>query len=407
MLEKPMMCSRHLLACALLALLVSTASADAQTEFLKGNFAAVSDALKSAPANDETLLLKAKLALLSNRLDEAEAFFKRLPESDVVTKSLAEIETRRLHFLMAARLWEKAGKTAFAAKLAAFGTKTPYQTAAFKEVHVPFVRTDPLPVVKVSINGKEPVFFIIDNGGGELIVDKQYVESLGVKNYGEETGAFAGGKKAAHGQGIVDTVELGGLKVSNVPVSLASTAAYIMVGGGNKISGIIGTTFLSQFRFTLDYPKGELVLQPRNSKFKPLAGSVSMPIWLGADHLILATGTVNKSAPMLMLVDTGLALQGYGLALAKSTLDEIGYKPKGTAEGVGGGGKVSFSQFDLESASLGDVRCGKIGALAGVFPPSLENGQGYRIGGLVSHEFFKPYRVTFDLAEMKLYLVKA
>jgi hypothetical protein len=36
------------------------------------------------------------------------------------------------------------------------------------------------------------------------------------------------------------------------------------------------------------------------------------------------------------------------------------------------------------------------------FPPGLERGQGFRIGGLVSHGFFRSWRVTFDFVRMRM-----
>jgi hypothetical protein len=43
----------------------------------------------------------------------------------------------------------------------------------------------------------------------------------------------------------------------------------------------------------------------------------------------------------------------------------------------------------------------------GPFPASLERSQGFRIGGIVSHAFFRPWRVTFDFEAMRLSLDSA
>lgn len=40
--------------------------------------------------------------------------------------------------------------------------------------------------------------------------------------------------------------------------------------------------------------------------------------------------------------------------------------------------------------------------LVGAFPGWFENGFGFRIGGLPTHEFFKPYALTFDFARMRI-----
>ena len=73
-------------------------------------------------------------------------------------------------------------------------------------------------------------------------------------------------------------------------------------------------------------------------------------------------------------------------------------------EGVGGGGRVKFRLFPTEELSLGPATQKGIGGMLGVFPPNLETKYGFRIGGLISHAFFKPYSVTFDFGGMRILL---
>jgi len=42
----------------------------------------------------------------------------------------------------------------------------------------------------------------------------------------------------------------------------------------------------------------------------------------------------------------------------------------------------------------------------GAFPPSLESSLGFDVGGIISHQFFRPYAVTFDFRNMQLILRK-
>lgn len=41
-------------------------------------------------------------------------------------------------------------------------------------------------------------------------------------------------------------------------------------------------------------------------------------------------------------------------------------------------------------------------AFAGGLPPDSEYRHGFRVGGIVSHAFFKPYALTFDFEQMRL-----
>ncbi|MFI7706955.1 hypothetical protein [Nonomuraea sp. NPDC049480] len=62
----------------------------------------------------------------------------------------------------------------------------------------------------------------------------------------------------------------------------------------------------------------------------------------------------------------------------------------------------------LHPVTVGKVTLGSAGqapsgpGLAGAFPGWFESGFGFRIGGLPTHEFFKPYAPTFGFARMRI-----
>lgn|GEM_PF-4724383 len=109
----------------------------------------------------------------------------------------------------------------------------------------------------------------------------------------------------------------------------------------------------------------------------------------------------------MFFVDTGAA--GSGFIGTESFLREAGINPAEgkSAESVGGGGMMKFTTFRVAHLSLGSAQGIDIPGSFGQFPTSLEYGQGFRIAGIVSHAFFRPYALTFDFARMKLVLEKA
>jgi predicted aspartyl protease len=363
--------------------------------------------------------LRGRIALLGNRLDDAEKWLTRAlelaPEDNATRMLLAEAYCRRDDFARAAPLYRAAGREARAKQLESLGGGLPYQFEGKPEVtHLDFVRTDPLPVVRPRVNGSAEANFIIDTGGGELILDTEFAKTLGVTNFGEESGEFGGGKRAPVGHGRVDALTLGEFVVRNVPVSLLPTRRLGAAAGGKQVDGILGTVLLYHFLPTLDYPGRRLTLQRRQRAVSaghavkaPAAEGHTVPFWMSGDHYMVAQGTVNGSKPMLFFVDTGLA--GAAFTCPESTANEAGIKPIKALEreGVGGGGKVRATPFVVDELTLGPVKSShKLAGVYGVFPASLEHGQGYRIGGLISHQFFKPYAVTFDFDAMRLYLTK-
>ncbi|MDZ7291674.1 MAG: hypothetical protein ONB42_17210 [candidate division KSB1 bacterium] len=168
---------------------------------------------------------------------------------------------------------------------------------------------------------------------------------------------------------------------------------------------------LYHFLATLDYPKSELILRRKTkenlSQLEEEAKAknyIVIPFWMAGDHYMLAWGTVNKSQPLLLFVDTGLA--GKGFTCPESTLKEAGLKLQetGAVEGFGGGKeKVRAIPFVVEELTLGDAKEHNIkGWYMGAFP--LGNAFGLRIGGLISHGFFRQYALTFDFTGMRLLL---
>jgi hypothetical protein len=114
-------------------------------------------------------------------------------------------------------------------------------------------------------------------------------------------------------------------------------------------------------------------------------------------------GRVETIPPALLFVDTGL--QGAGVKLAESVIKEAGIKLEEdkASEGAGAGGKLKIVPYTVRQLSFGGVREDNVSGLYdGPFP--WENAFGFYLAGMVGHDFFKPYVVTFDFANMKIFL---
>jgi predicted aspartyl protease len=280
--------------------------------------------------------------------------------------------------------------------------------AACEMTCVPFVVTDPLPIVEVRVNDGAPVNFFIDTGGPGILLDSTYAKELGLRALARDTGFFGGGKSGATAYGIVDSISIGDIAVRKVPATLMDVRRFSQpVFGGRRVDGIIGSGFLYHFLATVDYPRSTLTLRRKTAgrlssaereSSQPFA---SVPFWM-REHFMFAQGSVQGSEPMLFLVDTGLA--GAGFACPPSTLERVGIQldQSRAGPGIGGGGSVTVVPFTVSSLSLGEAHSCDVPALHGVFPPFLENSLGFRVSGLVSHEFFKPYAVTFDFTHMRI-----
>ena len=391
--------------------------ATAESLYAAGNFAAAERAFAvSRPAKDDTLitLRRASLQLLHNDRKGARATLAPLlarPDAPRSAKAImAESYARDLDFAHAAPLYRDLGRDAVAKQMESFAGADPFRYEGPDSAIVPFVQTDPLPLVQAKVNGRGPYFFLIDTGGGDLLVDPVLADSLACPNFGEEEGTFGGGRRRAVVRSRVASFSLGGATFHDVPASLLDCSRFIAAAQGRRVFGVVGTRVLMRVRATLDYPAGQLVLtRPPANPRKATAPDPSrhvIPIWLGGDHYVLARGRMNEGPEELWFVDTGLA--GAGLTAPAKTLEGAGIAVPDTASmgatGMGGGGSVKFQMFGVDEFRLGSASAVDMLGIYGAFPPTLERAFGYRVAGIISHSFFRPYRVTFDFDAMQLVL---
>lgn len=351
------------------------------------------------------------LALFSNRFAEAE---KRMmdaaapgPDERLVKNMLGEMNYRQDNFAAAAKWFRAAGTDYRAKPLEAFGDSQPYRLEGpTTETRLKFVMTDPLPIVQARVGNSELLDFLVDTGGSELVIDSSVALGLGIKPTSSVSTIFLGGGEGLLQQARIESLTLGDFVVKNVPVGIHPMAQF----AGRKLSGVIGTVLLYHFLPTIDYPAGELVLRRKTpetlQQFEERAVSekqVEIPFWLAGDHYIVARGRVNSAPPALLYVATGIAR--FGFVCPNSTIQEARIDLSGTPlllpAAQGGAGT---NQFVVENLSLGDASAEQIHGLAGAFPAFLEHSLGFRIAGMISHQFFRPYALTLDFTGMRLYL---
>jgi hypothetical protein len=390
------------------------AIADAESAFVDGRFdeaeRGFANVLARAPRDTLALLRSGQIALLSNRLAEAQSLLARAREAGAsparTAGLLGEIAYRRDDYGSAAEQFRLAGHEAKAKKLESFGAVRPWRIEGPAIASVPMVQVDPLPLVEARVNGRGPYFFLIDTGGGELILDPALADSIGAPRFGEEMGTFGGGKQRAVVHSRLDRLDLGDVSIRDIPIGLLDTARLSGAALGRRVAGIIGTIVLDHFRATLDYPGARLVLARRDSPDTARAGRrIEVPFWMAGDHYVLARGSVDSSATQTWFVDTGLA--GAAFTAPASTLRAGGIAVPDTTNalsGQGGGGAVRFSMFHVHRLSLGAAEKTELLGFYGPFPPSLERAHGVRIAGIVSHAFLRDWRVTFDFERMQMLL---
>ena len=396
------------------SLLGATALERGDALFANGFFpeaeAAYTEVLQKNPHDLKVSTLLGMTALFANHLDDAERYLRGAaqtgPFQTVAQNLLGEVFYRRDQFPEAARWFRTGGSAERAEPLEFFGEGAPYAIeGAAGETRLRFVATDPLPIVQVRVNGGDVATFLIDTGAAEVQIDSELARRLKLSCAGGGSAMLLDGSQTEMRHSRVAALQLGEFEVRNVPVVIRPLPVF----AGRKLDGVLGTVLLYHFLATLDYPHGELILRRRTAEtlqaFETsarLERQMVMPFWLASDHMIVARGRVNDAPPALLLVATGVTV---GFTCPESMIEQASLKFDRNGSVVPTTERrVNLASFVVNDLYLGEARQQNVAGLAGAFPAGWEHAYGFRIGGLVAHQFFRSYAVTFDFSGMRLYL---
>lgn len=297
----------------------------------------------------------------------------------------------------------------------AFEGEEPYKVVwgDQRQAAVPFIVTDPLPIIQVEIDGRE-IRALIDTGGDTFILDPEVATALGIEIVASMTGMFAGGMEAEVGLAKAKSLGIGDVTLHSVPIAVLPVRGIAI--GEHTFDGILGTGVLKQFLSTLDYPNDRLILRERaegasDAFDAEVRGSVEdeVPFYLHSTHFLLAKGSLNGYDDLVFHIDSGLAGEP-AFSATSLTLEYVGIPIPEVAfeeDAVGGGGRgFEVGSFPIESLGLGALRqSGLIGSY-GAMPPQSYRMLGFIQDGLVSHNFLRQYAWTLDFDRMRMVFAK-
>ncbi|MDQ4077760.1 MAG: aspartyl protease family protein [Chloroflexota bacterium] len=369
-------------------------------------------ALRETPADMEALHGMGRLKLAQNDLAAASIFLERalslalqLPHTQRdelaqrIRRDLAWTLYRLDRFdLAAAHLEQLPELQALAAQLRAFEARPPYDVPPdVEEIVVPFLGTDPLPVISLTIgNTSHP--FVIDTGSSQLVIDTGIFSEMELVSYGTHEATFASGQRAPVGYSILPEVMLGMVPVKDVPVEVMDVRRY-----APQISGFVGINFLQRFHVLCDWREQLLRLRPRgNEPFVEWARMTAIPVWFFDTHLLLAPARLNRHETIAYLA-TGMA--GGAFTVPQSTVEQAALdRAEEFVEGVGAAGATALESLRAERLCLGEWCREDMSGFAGFFPSELEWRYGFHVGALISHQFLKKNKLGLDFNRLRLYL---
>lgn len=197
------------------------------------------------------------------------------------------------------------------------------------------------PIAHVVIHGK-PYRFIVDTGAEHTFISSRLTAELQLSNLLNDSAINSLRQTIPAIYNRIDTLRLGELTVTNLPVMQASMAFF-------PADGLLGWDILRQFCFTIDYATQQLVLR------KPVLRPTSVRNLLGITRLLLAFQATAGNQLNLFL-DTG---SNAGISLTPIGVTKIGpYKTGhrlGLQAGIGGRVRIGRQQtVKRTSARVGE-----------------------------------------------------
>lgn len=286
-----------------------------------------------------------------------------------------------------------------------------YELAGADRTVMPFESLDNRPIVKVRINGsKEPLRFVLDTGSGMSVLSDQTARRIGIKAVarGGVARAIGGGGSFEIVYGYLNSLELGDIRINNVPVYIRH-----FYDSHNPVDGYIGIAALARLVTAVDYgsrrmtlvrqrtiPDLSLVID-QTSKRMPVEGISVRP---GVDIPLRTTSSGFLSGevfiegitkPLNFIIDTGATVTV--LSERAAALDEaVAFIQKDRMRVFGAAGVEEDVKIALlPKLAIGNYTRERINAAVLNLEPINET-SGFQQNGILGGNFLRHFRVVFD-----------
>jgi hypothetical protein len=256
-----------------------------------------------------------------------------------------------------------------------------------------------VPRVDVTIDGKKQVSAIVDSGAVQSIISQSLAASLPVRSLGTFEGTFNGllGEPIPVRFGILDTLDIGRMRIGNVPVAIMPDDKMKFLVSGKKefkIDFLLGAHLLKEFRIELDFRRSNVLFTrvPQAMRHPAVDQNLFIQQFRPA-----VRATVNRHGWFMFILDTGSEVT----FLNEGRLGEMQiqiFAPKmhnATLQGLGGSKK--------HGEKLEDVEIG-VDRWAGTFKtiPMYDAGEHERTTGIVGENYLKNFDVVIDFGRMRV-----
>lgn len=276
---------------------------------------------------------------------------------------------------------------------------------------VPFDAIDSRPILNVRINGsKELLRFVLDTGSGMSVVSEQTARRLNLKPVarGGLARAVGGGGKFEIVYGFLSSLEVGEVKIENVPVYIRR-----FYDSKTPVDGYLGLAMISKFITNVDYGTRTFSLvrhrptgtsaptqsppPPVTEPIRPVASKgVEIPLRTTSSGFLSGEVYVEGlEKPLNFIIDTGASISVISEKLA--ALEELdNYATPYRMRVFGAAGVAEdVKTYLLPSLMLGTFRQRNVNVAVLDLEPVNETA-GFLQDGILGGNFLRHFRVTFD-----------
>jgi ankyrin repeat protein len=270
-------------------------------------------------------------------------------------------------------------------------------------VKLPIVRADDYLFTRVSINGQDGGWFMIDTGANGCMLSNKATQKFKLQKYGAINVNAPGGTQSVKGELYeINSMSFAGISVG--PRLIMSTDLERLPFIGEKLSGIIGTDVLSQMPFTLDLREPSLTFH-RPGKIPAAAPGATLEKLRIFNNWPAVQASVEGNAGWF-LVDTGSSGVPMELFAPFMALHPEMLKGKHVHSNIsfGMGGIVdsqstSFTSFSIMSRTMNSAHGTCLRGMSG-----RGGNVDFTCAGAVGIGTLDDWRVTFDFAGEKIWI---
>lgn len=363
--------------------------------------------LAMRPGDDAAEAGLGKLALFAGRTAEAESLLAGAADDPEAQADLFAARLRRGEWTGAAKLAEDVNETGRVPLLEKLAEVEPFKISGAPQAKLIWANAYPVPLIRVRLNGQS-VLFGIDTGASDLILDPMWVARANVTRIPGQSLTFWCGARLAVDNALVQRLDLGGVRIENVPAGVFSLHKWSIETNkhGEVVAGVLGLNVLRRFTPTIDYKKHVLELQPLTTAAAAVTppGAMRVPFELWGESELMVRGTVGGSRKLAMVVQTGIP--GCGFAAPSEMFDELGIKAGTVSRLVQGVGSWVQGRpwvgVTVSGVSVGPYGRNRVPGWSNAMDSSELWRHGVRRDAILSGDFFEDARLTFDWPKQEL-----